>query len=150
MFHLLSVFLIHIFWRALAFSVSGFDLSSVKACTSGGAPLGSSVISEVYKRLGILVRMGYGLSETSGVTGQVARSWKELEPLLGSTGSVFGGTEVKIISLDNGKSEFGLVEHFFPVRELIVSRSSAYGRSGRRSAHPVSNTVPHKFIPSAD
>lgn len=85
--------------------VEGFDLSSVKACTSGGAPLGSSIISETYKRLGILVRMGYGLSETSGVTGQVASSWKELEPLLGSTGSVFGGTEVKIISVDDGKSE---------------------------------------------
>lgn len=49
--------------------------------------------------------MGYGLSETSGVTGQVAESWKELEPLLGSTGSVFGGTEIKITSVEDGKSE---------------------------------------------
>ncbi|KAK4058084.1 hypothetical protein OIO90_000823 [Microbotryomycetes sp. JL221] len=84
--------------------VTGFDLSSVKACTSGGAPLGTSVIAEVYKRLGIMVRMGYGLSETSGVTGQVAENWKELEKLLGSTGTVFGGTEVKVRSIEDGKT----------------------------------------------
>lgn len=46
--------------------VDGFDLSSVSACTSGGAPLGVSVIEQVHKRLGVLVRMGYGLSETCG------------------------------------------------------------------------------------
>ncbi|KAK4054852.1 hypothetical protein OIV83_000776 [Microbotryomycetes sp. JL201] len=84
--------------------VTGFDLSSVKACTSGGAPLGTSVIAEVYKRLGILVRMGYGLSETSGVTGQCADTWQELEKLLGSTGTVFGGTEIKVRSIEDGKT----------------------------------------------
>lgn len=86
-------------------TVSGYDLSSVKACTSGGAPLGTSVIAEVYKRLGILVRMGYGLSETSGVTGQNAQNWNELQKLLGSTGTVFGGTEIKVRSVETGKSE---------------------------------------------
>lgn len=84
--------------------MTGFDLSSVRACTSGGAPLGSSVIADVYKRLGILVRMGYGLSETSGVTGQSATTWQELEKELGSTGRVFGGSEVRIRSIEDGKS----------------------------------------------
>ncbi|SCV68707.1 BQ2448_828 [Microbotryum intermedium] len=79
--------------------VDGFDLSSVRACTSGGAPLGSSIITQVYKRLGILLRMGYGLSETSGVTGQSARTWSELESELGSTGKVFYGNELKMASI---------------------------------------------------
>ncbi len=46
--------------------VDGFDLSSVRACTSGGAPLGASVIKAVYERHKIPVWMGYGLSETAG------------------------------------------------------------------------------------
>lgn len=89
------------------FQVEGFDLSSVKACTSGGAPLGSSIIREVYNRLGCLVKMGYGLSETSGVTGQIAQTWDELESVLGSTGVAFQGVELRIISVDTAKSERG-------------------------------------------
>lgn len=38
--------------------VDGFDLSSVRGCTSGGAPLATSVIEQVYKRLGILIKIG--------------------------------------------------------------------------------------------
>lgn len=67
--------------------------------------------------MGILVRMGYGLSETGGVTGQAADTWGELEPLLGSTGSVFGGTEIKIRSIEDGKSKR-------PARECRSSRST--------------------------
>lgn len=39
-------------------AVDGFDLSSVRGCTSGGAPLATSVIEQVYKRLGILIKIG--------------------------------------------------------------------------------------------
>lgn len=39
-------------------TVDGFDLSSVRGCTSGGAPLATSVIEQVYKRLGILIKIG--------------------------------------------------------------------------------------------
>ncbi|KAM0750797.1 4-coumarate-CoA igase [Meredithblackwellia eburnea MCA 4105] len=83
--------------------VSGYDLSSVRGCTSGGAPLGVSVIKDVYKRLGFMVKLGYGLSETGGVSGQKCETWGELEKILGSTGTIFDGTEVKIISVDDGK-----------------------------------------------
>lgn len=38
--------------------VDGFDLSSVRGCTSGGAPLATSVIEQVYQRLRILIKIG--------------------------------------------------------------------------------------------
>lgn len=79
------------------------DLSSVKAATSGGAPLGPEVIKAVYKRLGILIHMGYGLSETSGVTAQLADTWADLEPLLGTSGTAYPGTELSIASTEDGK-----------------------------------------------
>ncbi|KAL8278886.1 hypothetical protein RQP46_008757 [Phenoliferia psychrophenolica] len=82
--------------------VSGYDLSSVKACTSGGAPLGPAIIRSVYDRLGFMVKMGYGLSETGGVSGQKSETWSELEKILGSTGTVFEGTELKIVSVEDG------------------------------------------------
>lgn len=53
--------------------------------------------------------MGYGLSETSGVTGQMAETWDELEKILGSTGVAFPGVELRIISVDTAKSESGRV-----------------------------------------
>lgn len=86
--------------------------------------------------------MGYGLSETSGVTGQVANSWAELEPLLGSTGSVFGGTEIKVISIEDGKSEFGrlLLLGWLLTLSFSHSRSS---RADGRDLHSVRAILLH-------
>lgn len=85
-------------------AVDGFDLSSVRGCTSGGAPLATSVIEAVYKRLGILIKVGYGLSETGGVTQQQSMTWRELESEMGSCGSAYPGTEVKIRSIEDGRT----------------------------------------------
>ncbi|BGP44796.1 hypothetical protein JCM10450v2_000610 [Rhodotorula kratochvilovae] len=83
--------------------VNGFDLSSVRGCTSGGAPLGTSVIEEVYKRLGILIKIGYGLSETGGATQQQSMTWDDLKQQLGSCGPAYPGTEIMIRSVETGK-----------------------------------------------
>ncbi|CEQ38933.1 SPOSA6832_00422, partial [Sporobolomyces salmonicolor] len=79
--------------------VDGFDLSSVRGCTSGGAPLATSVIEQVYKRLGVLIKIGYGLSETGGATQQQCMTWDEMKPQLGSCGAAYPATEIKIRSL---------------------------------------------------
>ncbi|GAA5908318.1 uncharacterized protein JCM6883_004345 [Sporobolomyces salmoneus] len=84
--------------------VDGFDLSSVRGCTSGGAPLATSVIEEVYKRLKILIKVGYGLSETGGVTQQQSMTWPDLKAEMGSCGSAYPGTEIKIRSIEDGKT----------------------------------------------
>lgn len=84
--------------------VDGFDLSSVRACTSGGAPLGASVIKAVYDRHQIPVWMGYGLSETAGTTGQLAEDWPSLAALLGSSGSAYPGMALRIAAVESGKT----------------------------------------------
>lgn len=81
--------------------LDGFDLSSIRGGVSGGAPLPSEIIELVYKRLGFLIKLGYGLSETGSVCNQVANSWEELKPQLGNTGLPCYGVEVKIISIED-------------------------------------------------
>jgi 4-coumarate--CoA ligase len=45
--------------------VSKFDLSSIRMTNSGAAPLSRELVEVVYKRTGVRVKQGYGLSETS-------------------------------------------------------------------------------------
>lgn len=85
--------------------MDGFDLTSVRGCTSGGAPLATSVIEEVYKRLNILIKVGYGLSETGGATQQQSMTWESLKKEMGSCGGAYPATEIKIRSTNDGKSE---------------------------------------------
>ncbi|GAA5980583.1 hypothetical protein JCM10908_001696 [Rhodotorula pacifica] len=83
--------------------VDGFNLSSVRGCTSGGAPLATSVIEQVYNRLKILIKIGYGLSETGGATQQQSMTWVDLKKQLGSCGPAYPATEIMIRSVDTGK-----------------------------------------------
>ena len=45
--------------------VPQYDLSSIRMTNSGAAPLTEDLVRSVYKRTGIRVKQGYGLSETS-------------------------------------------------------------------------------------
>jgi 4-coumarate--CoA ligase len=83
--------------------VDDYKLASVKSATVGGAPLGPAVIETVYKRLGFLIKMGYGLSETGSVTSTVLRPWKEASKYLQSTGTALEGTEIKVIATDGSR-----------------------------------------------
>jgi acyl-CoA synthetase (AMP-forming)/AMP-acid ligase II len=48
--------------------VTNYDLSQLKYLFSGAAPLGTELASACQQRLGLRVRQGYGLTETSPVT----------------------------------------------------------------------------------
>ncbi len=48
--------------------MSDFDLSALRTLFSGAAPLGGDLSKAVEQRLGVRVRQGYGLTETSPVT----------------------------------------------------------------------------------
>ncbi|GAA6001899.1 hypothetical protein JCM10207_002369 [Rhodosporidiobolus poonsookiae] len=110
--------------------VNGFDLSSVRGCTSGGAPLATSVIEQVYKRLGILIKIGYGLSETGGATQQQSMTWDDLSKQLGSCGPPYPNTEILIRSVETGK----------PVQ---------VGQEGEILIRGVSNTISYLNNPDA-
>jgi long-chain acyl-CoA synthetase len=78
--------------------LSTFDLSSIKRCISGGAPLPVEVKAEFEALTGCEVVEGYGLSETSPVA--------TCNPLghpgkAGSIGLPVPGTTVEVVSLDD-------------------------------------------------
>jgi acyl-CoA synthetase (AMP-forming)/AMP-acid ligase II len=49
-------------------AVAQFDLSALRVVFSGAAPLGAELAQACAQRLGVVVRQGYGLTETSPVT----------------------------------------------------------------------------------
>lgn len=87
--------------------VSKYDLSSIKYCISGAAPLPVEVLQKFEKLTGGKLREGYGLTESSPVT-----HCNPLEGLVkaGSIGIAFPDTECKIMDADTGKKELGLNE----------------------------------------
>jgi long-chain acyl-CoA synthetase len=47
---------------------SSYDLSALRVCVSGGAPIPAEVIDEFERELGVVILEGYGLSETASTT----------------------------------------------------------------------------------
>lgn len=81
-------------------NVQKYGLSSIKACTSGSAPLPVEVQEEFEKLTRGRVVEGYGLTETSPVT--------HANPLygvrkIGSVGVPLPNTDAKIVSLETGE-----------------------------------------------
>jgi long-chain acyl-CoA synthetase len=76
-----------------------FDLSSMKFCTSGGAPLPVEVIRHFKQLTGVAPREGYALTETTGVGTMQAR---ELEPTPGNVGPPLPGVMVEIVDVETG------------------------------------------------
>ncbi|MFZ5881036.1 MAG: long-chain-fatty-acid--CoA ligase [Chloroflexota bacterium] len=90
-----------------------YNLSSIKACISGSAPLLRETKEQFEKLTGGKVFEGYGLSEAPTAT--------HCNPLVGvnKTGSIgmpLPDVDVKIISLDDGETELGQGE----VGEIII------------------------------
>jgi len=90
-----------------------YDLSTIKACISGSAPLLRETKEQFEKLTGGKVFEGYGLSEAPTAT--------HCNPLngvnkTGSIGMPLPDVEVKIISLDDGETELGQGE----VGEIVI------------------------------
>jgi long-chain acyl-CoA synthetase len=93
--------------------VSKFDLSSVKSCCSGAAPLPVEVQQRFQELTGARLVEGYGLSEASPVTqGNPAFG----ENRIGTIGLPWPDTEVKIVDAETGERMLGVGE----VGELCV------------------------------
>lgn len=81
--------------------VAKYDLSSIKLCNSGGAPLPVEVKAQFEKLSGCKLVEGYGLSESS----PIATINPPHASRAGSIGLPVPGTIIKIISLEDRKTE---------------------------------------------
>ena len=84
-----------------------YNLSSIKYCISGGAPLPVEVKHDFERLTGCVLVEGYGLSETSPV---VACNPVEGENKSGSIGLPVPGTFIDIVSLDDNKTNMPIGE----------------------------------------
>ena len=80
--------------------VDRFDLSSLKNVMSGAAPLPESVARGAAARGGMLVRQGYGLTETSPVTHTDS---PRTETRITSVGTAVPNTEWRIVDAETGE-----------------------------------------------
>ncbi len=81
--------------------VSRLDLSSIKVCNSGSAPLPVEVLERFEELTGGRIAEGYGLTETSPVTH--SNPLTKRKP--GSIGVPLPDTDAKIVDLENGVSQ---------------------------------------------
>ncbi len=87
--------------------IEKLDLTSVRSCFSGSAPLPPDILQRFEKMTGGKIVEGYGLTETSPVT--------HANPLdglrkIGSIGVPLPNTDMKVVSLDDGTTEVGVGE----------------------------------------
>jgi len=81
--------------------VDNYRLPNLKTIFSGAAPLGEDLTRACMDRLGITVRQGYGMTETSPVTHSSPAP--PLDIKFGSVGVPAPNTECKIIDLETGE-----------------------------------------------
>jgi acyl-CoA synthetase (AMP-forming)/AMP-acid ligase II len=87
---------------ATAPAVDDHDLSSLRRGICGAAPLNVEVTERAEKRLGCLIRQGYGMTEASPGTHQVADADFAATPA-GSVGRLVAGTEARIVDPASGE-----------------------------------------------
>ena len=80
--------------------VEEFDLSHLKSVNCGAAPLGEEVALQFMKRLGCVLKQGYGLTEASPVTHLMPESAKGVK--LGSIGPPLSNTECRVVDMESG------------------------------------------------
>jgi long-chain acyl-CoA synthetase len=79
--------------------VNEFDMSSLKRCGSGGAPLPVDVLQRFKERTGITPKEGYGLTETAPLA---TLQLTEGEPRAGSVGLPAPHTLIEVIDIEDG------------------------------------------------
>ncbi|RMZ78157.1 hypothetical protein DV738_g4058, partial [Chaetothyriales sp. CBS 135597] len=83
--------------------VSKYDFSSLRVSNSGAAPLTRELVDAVFKRIGVRVKQGYGLSETSPVIFQ--QRWEDWYAGVGSCGRLVPNVIAKFCEVSNEGDE---------------------------------------------
>ncbi len=87
--------------------VDQLDLSSIKLCNSGSAPLPVEVLEDFEELTGATISEGYGLTETSPVA--TCNPFYSMRKK-GSVGVPVPDTDMKIVDIDDGVTEKGIGE----------------------------------------
>ncbi|MEZ5973591.1 MAG: long-chain fatty acid--CoA ligase [Planctomycetota bacterium] len=93
--------------------VDQYDLSSLRECFSGSAPISDAVLNAFEKRTGGRIIEGFGMSETSPVA--AANPVKGLRKV-GSVGIALPDTDIRIVDMEDGVTDMPFGEE----GELIV------------------------------
>lgn len=76
--------------------VEKYDLSSLRMMNSGAAPLTKELVEASFARIGVPIKQGYGLSETSPTTH--TQPWSTWRTTIGSVGVLVPGMTAKYMS----------------------------------------------------
>ncbi|KAJ3392842.1 hypothetical protein HDU84_003326 [Entophlyctis sp. JEL0112] len=81
-------------------SVENYKFPKLRGFVSGAAPLAPEISEAIYKRLGVPVSQGYGLTETSPVTHLLPFSMARKHPT--SAGRLFPNVQARLVDPDTG------------------------------------------------
>jgi long-chain acyl-CoA synthetase len=84
-------------------AIDKINMTSIKGCFSGSAPLPLEIIKDFENRTGAVIVEGFGLTEASPVTH--VNPFAGGKRKAGSIGIPISDTECRIVSLDDGKSD---------------------------------------------
>ena len=87
--------------------VEKYDLSSLRMMNSGAAPLTRELTEQLYSRIKVPVKQGYGLSETSPTTH--TQPWAQWRDTMGSVGRMLPNQTAKYMSEDEKEVPIGQV-----------------------------------------
>lgn len=80
-------------------AVSKYDLSSIRMANSGAATLSPELVNACFKRTGIRLKQGYGMTETCPTV--FNQTWDKWDQPVGSTGQLLPNVEAKICELSD-------------------------------------------------
>lgn len=95
-----------------------YDVSSLRACVSGGSALPKSLLKKVEEVLGVKVIEGYGLTETSPV---IAVNRMRDGSVPGSVGPVLPNVELKIVNESGSEVSHGQVGEILVRGKTVTS-----------------------------
>jgi acyl-CoA synthetase (AMP-forming)/AMP-acid ligase II len=78
-------------------AVDKYDLSSLRMMNSGAAPLTQELVENVYSRIKVGIKQGYGLSETSPTTH--SQRWEDWREHIGSVGRLMPNMEARYMTM---------------------------------------------------
>ena len=128
-------------------NVGKYDLSEIRICTSGAAPLPLEVAKAFEAVTGAILFEGYGLTETSPVT-HINPTNKEFRKF-GSIGIPISDTNCKIVDIETGKKEMPIGE----VGEIAIHGPqvfSGYWRKPEETANVMRDFGGRRFFLTGD